>query len=166
MTDGPSCERIASEVRRLFREYKLGGEVDVDAVRSHFWPFAFHKWRATPHFDLASSVAQSVRPNPVRLPFLYCAGEAFSSYQAWIEGAIETAQMALLAADEDSAERATPHPPVDKDSVVYVEGRPIDVSSFSHVHPGEQAFRNHIGENVDDFMRGDTLLTRGPLCTR
>ena len=48
----------------------------------------------------------AIRPHATDLPRLYVAGEAFSSYQAWMEGALETAELALTAFAEDAAFRS------------------------------------------------------------
>ena len=114
--------RMREEANRLF-----GVDANDDReVRSHFWPRAYHKWKAVPGFDLAHAVRASLVPNPVRLPGLFCAGEAFSSYQAWIEGALETADEAVAAylrgGEEEEIDTAG-------DEYVLVEGRRIDVSA-------------------------------------
>ena len=136
-------DHIRQKMRHLFR-----GDFGEFDVRRHFWPFAYHKWKAVPNFDLERSVAQSICPNPARLPGMYCAGEAFSSTQGWMEGALQTADMVL-----ERVRKPTHPTSVSSRWTVFVEGRPIDVSSFKGVHPGgEEALRNHIGENVDDLM--------------
>ena len=140
-------ERMRRHVARLLP----GGQ--LHELRRHHWPFAYHKWRAVVGFDLPSAVAKAVMPNPYRLPSLYCAGEAFSSHQAWIEGALETAELAVRAfrwgdgvpseAEKEGAGR----------DCLMVEGRRVDVTDFKRVHPGsEAALLHHLGEEVDVLL--------------
>lgn len=120
-----------------------------DEVRSHFWPAAFHRWRAVPGFELQSAVVRAVCPSP-RLPRVYLAGEAFSSYQAWMEGALETAR---LAVDVFLKSHPGARPPSRAEFVV-VEGHEIDVERWAAVHPGgRHAIANHVGEDVTSLMR-------------
>jgi hypothetical protein len=87
-------------VRKLLRrhvDFWRPVPADRDHIKSHHWEHAYHIWRPVRGFDLAEAVASSVQPNPVRLPDLYWAGEAYSSFQAWMEGALETAEIALAA---------------------------------------------------------------------
>lgn len=136
--------------------HAITGRPDAAAeVRRHLWPFAVHKWRAVPGFDLPSAVTAAVRVNPVRLPGVLCAGEAFSSHQGWMEGALETSELAVHAIL--GARGTTPRPTADprgaSEWVVYVEGARVDVRDFAAVHPGGvSALENHIGEHLDDYM--------------
>jgi hypothetical protein len=138
--------RLCDEVRR-----HLGVALPEEAEhRSHHWPVAYHAWRAVPRFALARAVRASIEPNPVALPRLYVAGEAFSSHQAWMEGALETAELAL-AADDGRARR----PPRCRDEALrgVVAGHELDVTAFAAVHPGgAAALRNHAGEDVGALM--------------
>ena len=151
-------ERGFLERVRSLAEKLVGGGSPVSEVRRHLWPFAFHKWRAVPNFDLARAVATCVRVNPVRLPRVLCAGEAFSSHQGWMEGALETAELAVAAVT--ARDGVTPRPDVVPDRTfaprewtVYVEGLRLDVRAFADVHPGGiAALREHVGEHLDDYM--------------
>lgn len=116
----------------------------------HFWPEAYHAWHATPNFTLAHAVWQCVEPNARHLPGVYLAGEAFSSHQAWMEGALETAELAVARFD-GRAKGFPTRPP--RGMEVCVEGRVVDPTSFVHVHPGgSAALEAHAGENVDAFL--------------
>ena len=111
-------------------------------VKHHHWNVAYHMWRAVPAFDLDKSVRLSVLPNPVDLPHLYVAGEAFSSHQAWMEGALETADLALEA-------YFFPPPPLPSKTATRVEGREIDVTQWRNVHPGgKSAIQSYEGEDM------------------
>lgn len=128
---------------------------NVKDFRSHFWPVAFHRWRPVPGFDLTSSVRKAVRANAVKLPRVYIAGEAFSSHQAWMEGSLETAELAVRAwvSDRQWVEPILPRKRKNL-NVVLVEGRSIPVNEWMAVHPGGSApLQNHLGEDVTELMR-------------
>lgn len=139
--------RLREELREA-----LGLEVPEDAPhRSHHWPVAYHAWRAAPGFDLARAVAMAVEPNPAALPRVYLAGEAWSSHQAWMEGALQTAELALAAFARGARPRR--HVPLLAPTWVRVEGRVLDVAAFAASHPGgEAALRNHLGEDVGALL--------------
>jgi monoamine oxidase len=116
-------------------------------VRSHFWETAFHHWKAVPNFDMPRAVATAVCPSPRALPNVFLAGEAFSSHQAWMEGALETAELALAAYRNPFPLSNVP------ERAIHVEGHPLDVSKWASVHPGGEAiFANHKGEDVTELM--------------
>lgn len=129
----------------------IGIKVPASAnYASHYWPVAYHRWKPVPHFSLARAVRAAVRPNPSRLPHVYLAGEAFSSHQAWMEGALETAELALVAYWSPSPPRTLRD---DVHVVVQVEGHTLDVSKWMQRHPGgREALENHIGEDVTALM--------------
>ena len=145
----------ASYVRRLLLDVKasVGVDVDADDVRSHFWEEAYHHWVPVPHFDLQSSVLRSVRPHPSCLPMVYVAGEAFSSHQAWMEGALETAELAFDAFQEDRSRSYVTASPSTAD-VMTLQGHVLDVKRWSGVHPGSaNAILGHLGEDVEALFR-------------
>jgi phytoene dehydrogenase-like protein len=173
-----STSEFLRQLRRHVSE-TVGWDVPASssAVRSHFWNAAYHVWRSVPDFDLARAVACATRPNPHRLPRVYLAGEAFSSHQAWMEGALETAELAEAAWRDDRARGrydgpAAAAPPHDRDertrdvgggrrtSRVWVEGFRLDTSRWMHKHPGGvAALRDHADEDVtallDHVMHSD-----------
>lgn len=104
----------------------------ISTPRVHFWAEAYHHWRPAPAFDLRKAVAKAVQPHPFRLPNLYLCGEAFSSHQAWMEGALETAE---LATDAFLRRKSVLRRRTAPDELCY-DGRLIDVSEFQQVHPG------------------------------
>lgn len=138
---------ISRELRDALGEGVLGPT--SECCRSHYWPVAFHVWKPVFNFNLDRAVRMAVQPNPLRLPNAYVAGEAFSSYQAWMEGALQTVELALAAFD-GRLSRRTCVPTADW---VIVEGRVIDVREWMGRHPGgTMPLRNHIGEDVTHLM--------------
>ena len=100
---------------------------------------------------VAGAVAMAVEPNPTALPRVYLAGEAWSAHQAWMEGALQTAELALAAFARGARSRR--HVPLLAPTWVRVEGRVLDVAAFVAVHPGgEAALRNHLGEDVGALL--------------
>lgn len=147
-------ERLCAEVSRIWKRRVRGEEVQI---QSHFWQAAFHFWKPVPQFELARAVRAAVRPSPHMLPHVFLAGEAFSSFQAWMEGALETAELALAAYradllhdhDDDGKED-----PLRGAGIVFVEGYPIDTTIWAKVHPGgAMALKAHEGEDVTHLMR-------------
>jgi len=143
-----------ARIQRLARA--VTGLPAPSKVSRHFWYFAFHKWKAVPNFDLERAVKESIRVNPVRLAGVLCAGEAFSSHQGWMEGALETSEMVVASLPQGAGRttRETPPPAAQaSECTVYVEGRRMDVCGFAKVHPGgAAALRNHGGEHLDEYM--------------
>lgn len=122
-----------------------------DDVRSHYVDKAYHIWKPTPSFCLHKAVAVSIMPNARHLPNVYWVGEAFSSYQGWMEGALETADLALSIFG-GKASYVLPKRVLGEDEVL-LEGRVLDVSGFRSIHPGgTHAIQNHLRENVTDLF--------------
>ena len=138
---------------RLLRERLARHGIELvrgTTPRMHFWETAYHKWHPTPDFDLALAVRQCVEVNARHLPRVYNVGEAFSSHQAWMEGALETADLAveLFRSGRHAlpVRRRQPHE-------LSVEGRIIDTRRFLDAHPGgADAIRRHQGETVDKLF--------------
>lgn len=132
----------------LYRWYGIHVPRDTEH-RFHHWPCAYHQWLPVPSFDMRRAVYNAIEPNPSVLPRLFIAGEAFSSHQAWMEGALETAELALVRY-HGSGGGVFPA----SDSDTRIDGCPIDVSRWCKSHPGgESALLNHTGEDMGVYMR-------------
>ena len=146
--------------QQLFSELGVVFPALASKVRSHFWEVAFHMWLPTPKFDVNRLVRLCVTPNRAHLPFVYVAGEAFSSHQAWMEGALETAELAIRSYENDREGESHVNDDdvfskrsVTKLDTLVVEGRVCDVTAWKHVHPGTiTAIENHMGEDVTDLF--------------
>ena len=139
-----------SGLKKLLEQYFL--DQKFDDVESYYWSHAYHLWRVTPYFDIKQVVKNSICPNPVKLPNLWWAGECFSSYQGWSEGALETADLAL--------ERRKDYLPFYKkidipiQEYVIFDGKIVNVKSWMSVHPGgKKAITGHIREDISDLFR-------------
>lgn len=151
------CVRSSFPRARLVRGGKLTPESPdpSDVVASHFWESAYHAWRPVPFFNVDKAVLSSVHPNPVFHPNLFWAGEAFSSHQAWIEGALQTASLATQARMQGGV-KDFPHRKR-KEGEMVAEGRILDISLWKERHPGGgQALVNHLKE--EDICRTMTHI--------
>ena len=91
----------------------------------------------------------AVRVNPQWLPNVFLAGEAWSSQQAWIEGALETAEHAVHA----FLIPYVPHSPRNSHPWMIVDGWVVDVEPWIDSHPGgANAIRAHLREDVTELM--------------
>lgn len=128
------------------------GRRDVTKCSSHYWSCGYHAWRPVPFFDEQRAVRFSAEPNPIFLPRLYVCGEAFSSYQGWSEGALQTATLVseLLRRPVGSdviIETPAPHHMV-------LDGRVLDAVAWAKTHPGSRvAIENHLGEDITMLFR-------------
>ena len=149
-------EALKHHLSRLSPPFKIGKE---EEVRSHYWHTAYHSWLPSPFFSLEKAVYSSVVPNQYKIPGVYVCGEAFSSYQAWMEGALETAEMAV---DEMRLERrgkgrkAWERRELEAKGykeVVWLQGYPVHASPFFSSHPGGRgALESHLWEDVEEYM--------------
>ena len=126
-------------------------------LSSHYWQHALHFWRPVFGFNLHHAVRMSVEPNPALLPGLYLANESHSSFQAWIEGALEMAQLCLARILH--GDRLQDPGKVPKEHLT-IDGWVVDVGKWKEVHPGSKkaieahlkdgdstALFNHIGHS-------------------
>lgn len=154
-----SARRFAGVIKRLV--WQLYGLRTEGEPRMHFWETAYHAWHPTPDFDLSAAVLAAVELNRTNLHRVYVAGEAFSSHQAWMEGAIETADLAVdiflgLRSGLPEGRRG-------RDDLS-VDGRLLSATSWADRHPGgAAALAAHAGENVSELMR---LIGHSPIAWR
>ena len=117
---------------------------------------AVHYWISSYGFNLKKNVLKSIYPDPVNLPNLFWAGEAFSTNQGWIEGALETSELAL-----EQFYQVFNHQyhfyPVEVDTIpeyVILDNRVLDVNQWKKVHPGSiQSINNHLQEDISNLFK-------------
>lgn len=116
-----------------------------------YWDTAVHFWRPSVGLKVdRDSRALVQAPHPLHLPWLVLAGEAVSTQQGWIEGALETAEEAVkeLMKSQRALHRLSPLHEAPEHYVEY-DGFMIDVSDWAKLHPGSvEAIMNHAGEDV------------------
>lgn len=89
---GPRLQvAIQKEVRRLFPELMVPEPL---WIKSYEWTEGCSYW-IPGDYDPAVLSKEALRPRPATMPDLYCVGESFSLLQAWMEGALEHAEMLL-----------------------------------------------------------------------
>lgn len=123
---------------------------DDDDVKDYYWPHAFHFWRPVVGFSKKQAVTHSVYPNPTLCPDLYFANESHSSHQAWMEGALEMADLVVQRLLDPQPITELKKPPV---TWVIIDGWVVDVGKWINVHPGtRKALVNHLNEDVTKLI--------------
>lgn len=77
---------VLAEVRALFSEVTIPNPT---YFKSHFWSHGAHFWKVG--YDSDKIIKEMINP----LKNVYTCGEGFSKKQAWIEGALESAQLVI-----------------------------------------------------------------------
>ena len=106
----------------------------------------------------------AARPHPIACPDLYIAGEAFSSHQGWIEGALETAQRVLRVMSQRMQKISIRD--INFPYLIY-DSRLLNVQQWMHKHPGsKQAIEYYLGKDVTTiFNKIHANETFSLLCT-
>lgn len=157
-------ETLRRQFRRLCR--CLGTRpVPVDRIESHYFSAAYHVWLPRHRLSLRRMLKMAARPHPVACPNLYVAGEAFSSHQGWIEGALETAQRVLRTMRRPV--RPGGHVRDVRFPWLIYDSRLLNVGQWMHKHPGsKQAIEHYLGRDVTQlFDRIHADDTFSLLCT-
>ena len=125
----------------------------ISKVISHYWENAVHFWKPSFKFRLRRSIKNCLYPHPTKLPDLYLAGESFSSHQAWIEGALETADLAVKEALEKNLKYKQYTLKTIPANCLVIDGRVLDVSKWKYSHPGSKiVIENHLQEDVSQLF--------------
>jgi monoamine oxidase len=86
------------DVRRSFRDRTVP---EPTYTKAHYWSVGATYWLPSKEGDSATASPSALsrrisHPFPQSLPGLHVCGESYSSYnQAWVEGALETAEAVL-----------------------------------------------------------------------
>ena len=94
-------------------------------------------WVPVPEFKIKQAVNNSIQPSIVKLPNFYMAGECFSSYQGWSEGALETAEK-VLDAYYNNKVYINFYKTIPLKEYLIFDGYIIDVKRWKKVHPGSE----------------------------
>ena len=135
---------------------ELGVNIPISRMESHYWEEAFHYWKPVFNFNIMDSMKNSVYPHPINLPGLFYAGEAFSTIQGWIEGALETSELALntFYAIKSRNYIFRPIKIPKSEEYVILDNRYLDVSQWKVVHPGStQAINNYLRKDISQLFR-------------
>lgn len=142
---------VRAGVERSFLERqpwaKAEGEELTATLRPCHYAHAVHLWHPARGLDAESaSRIAATGPHPRLLSGLVFAGEAISLKQGWIEGALETADVAVEALKQchegSSAMRDKYPDSIDEEVAarrcVEYDGWLVDVEAWSDVHPGSK----------------------------
>lgn len=130
--------------------------ISISKVKNFYWKNAIHYWKPAYKFDIIKSSYNSTYPHPVNLPNLFWCGEAFSTIQGWIEGALETSDIVLNKFDSilNNINIFRPIKIKKKDEYMIIDNRYIDVKKWKHVHPGSyMAIKSHLYEDISLLFR-------------
>lgn len=135
---------------------KMNLNLKISKYQSFYWENAIHYWIPNFKFNLKQNLLNSIHPDPVNLPNLFCAGEAFSSYQGWIEGALQTSKLVINTFNNIQNNKYLFHPIniSKKFQYVIIDNRILDIAKWKQVHPGsKQAIDNHLYEDISQLFR-------------
>ena len=142
------------KILEALREININ--LKLDKLESHYWNNAIHYWIPNYQFDINNLSNKSIYPNPVNLPKIFYAGEAFSTEQGWMEGALQTSIKALKIYQQFSKNKIIFKPLKNIENFEYVifENRVLDVKTWKEVHPGSTgAIKNHMKEEIDFLFK-------------
>ena len=135
---------------------KMNLKLKISDYHQCYTEKAVHYWNSNYGFNLQQNVLKSIYPDPVNLPGLFWAGEAFSSNQGWIEGALETAELAIKQFYQVFNHQYHFYPIIVDAKLEYLilDNRVLDVSQWKKVHPGSiQSINNHLQEDISQLFR-------------
>lgn len=134
-------EELRQEWEALSTQEFNTQSVDIDWEGSdplvYYWDHGVHRFRPGFGFNKAAVVHTALHPVPGAASYLCCIGEAFSGHQAWCEGALQTAELALSY---------TPPPLLPQpETLMRINGWSIPVQEWISRHPGgAKAIENHL----------------------
>lgn len=138
---------------------KMGFNIPITKIKMFYWENAVHHWKPSFEFDEEKSVNKSIYPDPINLPNCFYIGEAFSSIQGWIEGALETTNKAFNIFNSIKESNyifksiLLKQIPI-KYEYVIVDNRVINILKWKQVHPGsKKAIDNHLFEDISLLFR-------------
>lgn len=145
----PAFEAV---VRDAARDVMTGPLTDIS---SHYWPHAVHFWSTRPN-DRPDWLNRCAAPHPVHLPGLWFCGEAFSDWQGWCEGALQTVELVIgTLRHKPSDSLALPRIGKVGQYDIVVDGRVLNVRDWINVHPGGPAnIVKYLGQSdISDLLR-------------
>jgi hypothetical protein len=148
-------------LKRLPADRKVGKSFPssfLDKLEVCFWERAVHYFRPGVGFDARDVVTKCRTPNRRDHADVFVVGEAYSSFQGWLQGCIQTADLALQAVLDRRRRRTEADFPKNWEPgkmgqkmiinswVLDFETNPL-LKNWLQQHPGgEQAILNHLGE--------------------
>lgn len=120
----------------------------ITNIRYFFWRHAVHYWNPNIKSSEKRMMERCITPHVKKYPNLYWIGEAISTKQGWMEGALETSLNLYkkLTCSEKPKKKQLP-----KEYVIY-DGRILNVEKWKKIHPGsKEAIENHLFEDITEL---------------
>ena len=126
---------------------------NIQKFESNYVRHAYHIWLPKYNFKLRKMIHNSIQPHPIKCPNIYIAGEAFSSNQGWIEGALETSDKVLYAIlNNIKPLKIGKKKDINFEYVIY-DSRVIKVDTWKHRHPGsKQAILAYLEKDITNLF--------------
>jgi cytochrome b involved in lipid metabolism len=137
-------------LQEVLNDLKCPQTIHIKDIVQCYVRHAFHLWLPNFNFDKTRAIKKSICPNPARLPMCFVSGEAFSSHQGWIEGALETSDLVLRALHKN---RLVTVNAVNFEYVIF-QGAVLNIQQWKLVHPGStKLIQNHIGQDITTLFK-------------
>lgn len=126
--------------------------VKLNKIIPHFWRHAVHYWLPNRNMKPKHLMKHCLQPNISKCKNFYWIGESISTYQGWMEGALETSEIVFLKiVHELSNKKSQEKKELPKEYVIY-DGRILNVKEWKHVHPGsKEAIENHLFQDITEL---------------
>ena len=152
LSDGKNMYKyIHSELQKL---YSLNSIPKAIEYSSHYWSHGVHYW--LPNINIEETHNKLLKP--FDYPMFIC-GEAYSTYQAWMEGALETADKVFniiykklkirtkhISIKTFTMDEVSKHNKKEDAWLVY-KNKVYDVTKFVQKHPGSLAILKGVGKD-------------------
>jgi hypothetical protein len=126
------------------------GRANISNIKSYFWRHAVHYWNPNLKSSEKNMMERCIQPHFKKYPNLYWIGEAVSTKQGWMEGAIETSIQVYHDLTSPNSQKKI-NTKLPKEYVIY-DGRILNVEKWKLVHPGSrEAIENHLGEDITEL---------------
>lgn len=184
-TDGPLTEKwlnaqiegkleneLLKELRKVFPKIEIPDILWIDG--SGYWEVGAHYWIPRTNYpDQEALIEKITHP----MENLYLVGEAYSSHQAWIEGALRTVELALKNFNENSEKpllkvkseplgqggkgksntkyslKEVAKHNSRKDGWLVIKGKVYDVTSWISRHPGGDIILRGLGKDATQMFQ-------------
>jgi hypothetical protein len=167
---------VKNEVEKQLAMIDLPRLKNIEIDKVQICTGVVHHWQQEAHVNGKTKedlMNMAVYPSPVRLPRLYLIGEAFSSKQAWTEGALLTSMLAVEHIKNNPLTSASKYAqPIKKkrrkkggNQMVY-NGIVVDVSQWYKRHPGGFGpISGHGNEDISELFDNYHAGWTAPLAT-
>ena len=155
--EGKLLYYINHYLKKLFPNKKIPEPIYVN---NHFWKYGNHFWK--PNFDGNKLMSQIINPEPN----IYVAGESYSNYQGWIEGALQTSDLVIQQLNPTKKNKYTKKRPHTKYVTIkqlektnkkwtIIDNKVYDLTRFinNKQHPGGNVIEIAIGKDISKLYK-------------